>query len=54
MPVANCAASSLLPKLRPQTWRASRHWWKLGVAWLYLRPRMMAQLMTTWQKEKGG
>lgn len=47
MPAANCAASSLLPKLRPQTWRASRHWWKLGVAWLYLIPRTMAQLMTT-------
>lgn len=48
MAAANCAASSLLPKLRPQTWRASRHWWKLGVAWLYLIPRTMAQLMTTW------
>lgn len=47
MAAANCAASSLLPKLRPQTWRASRHWWKLGVAWLYLIPRTMAQLMTT-------
>lgn len=53
MPLANCVASSLLPKLRPQTWRASRHWWKLGVAWLYLTPRTMAQLMTTWQEGKG-
>lgn len=47
MPLANRAASSLLPKLSPHTCRASRHWWKLGVAWLYLRPLTIGQFITT-------
>lgn len=47
MAAANWVASSLLPKLRPQTWRVLHHLWKVGVAWLYLIPQTMAQLMTT-------
>lgn len=45
--MAKAAASSLVLKLSPQTWRASRHWWKLGVAWLYFSPFTMELLMTT-------
>ena len=46
--VAKTSASSLLEKLRPYTCLLSRHWWNVGVAWLYLRPFKMAQFMTTW------
>lgn len=52
MPLANRAASSLLPKLSPHTCRASRHWWKLGVAWLYLRPLTIGQFITTWGRKR--
>lgn len=54
MPLAKRVASSLLPKLRPQTWRASRHWWKLGVAWLYLSPLPIGQFITTCGNKGGG
>lgn len=49
MALANTLASSLLPKFRPQTCRASRHWWKVSVAWLYFSPLGMAQFITTWR-----
>lgn len=51
IPAANCPASSLLLKFSPHTCRASRHWWKLGVAWLYFSPRTKGQLMTTYKEE---
>ena len=46
------SASSRLAKLRPYTWRLSRHWWKVGVAWLYFSPFRMAQFITTWNRHK--
>ena len=46
------SASSRLAKLRPYTWRLSRHWWKVGVAWLYFNPFRMAQFITTWNRHK--
>lgn len=52
MPLANRVASSLLPKLSPHTCRASRHWWKLGVAWLYLRPLTIGQFITTYGSKR--
>lgn len=54
MPLAKRAASSLLPKFSPHTCRASRHWWKLGVAWLYLSPLPIGQFMTTCGNKGGG
>lgn len=41
MALEKVVASSLLAKFNPYTWRASRHWWKVGVAWLYFRPFTM-------------
>ena len=51
IPLAKRAASSLLPKLSPHTCRASRHWWKLGVASLYFRPFTIGQLITTLERK---
>ena len=48
IPFAKSVASSLLPKLSPHTCRLSRHWWKLGVAWLYFSPFTIGQFITTW------
>ena len=47
MASAKWSASDRPAKLSPKTCRLSRHWWKVGVAWLYFRPLWMGQLITT-------
>jgi len=50
MACAKLSASSLLVKLSPYTWRLSRHWWNVGVAWLYFSDLNIEQLTTTWSE----
>lgn len=46
------AASSLFPKFSPHTCLWSRHWWKVGVAWLYFIPLIMGQLIMTYHEKE--